>query len=64
VKGAGSEVGERQRAWAEVVAMKTALGESRSDQSAWRCSVDRGAAGKHEEENAKGKPSSLSLQRL
>jgi hypothetical protein len=29
-----------------------------------RCSVDRGAAGKHEEENPNGKPSALSSQRL
>jgi hypothetical protein len=56
----GRPEGERQCAWAEVIAAKAVSGESRSGRSARRCSVDRGAAGKHEEENVKGKPSMLS----
>jgi hypothetical protein len=63
-EGVNSEVGERQQALAEVVAVKVASGESRSGRSAWKCSVDRGVVGKHEEENMKGKPSALSSQRL
>jgi hypothetical protein len=59
-----SEIRERQRAWAEVIAAKAASGESRSVRSTQRCSVDMGAAGKHKEENEKGKPSALSSQRL
>jgi hypothetical protein len=48
----------------EAVAVKVALGESQSGRSTWRCSVDRAAVGKHEEENTKGKPLALSSQRL
>jgi hypothetical protein len=63
-EGTGSEVKEQQRSWVEVAAAKVSSGESQSGQSVWQCSVDRGAAQKHEGENAKGNPSALSSQRL
>jgi hypothetical protein len=42
VEGTGSEVRERQRTWAEVVAVKEASVEGQSGRSTRWCSVDRG----------------------